>query len=69
MKTTFAVKHLDCASCSMVMEGICEDTPGVEKAEVDSRKRTLVVDHAESVKPEQLKQALDSEGYPVDIVP
>lgn len=68
MKTTFTVKHLDCASCAMVMEGICEDTPGVTKAEVNSKKRQLVVEHDEAVKPEQLKAALDGEGYPVDVV-
>lgn len=50
----------------MVMEGICEDTPGVTKAEVNTGKRLLTVEHDESVKPEQLKQALDKEGYPVE---
>lgn len=68
MKTTFAVTHLDCASCSMVMEGICEDMLGVTKAEVNVGKRQLVVEHDESVKPEALKQALDNEGYPVEKV-
>ena len=52
----------------MVMEGICEDTPGVTKAEVHVNKRQLVVEHDESVKPESLKQALDAEGYPVEKV-
>ena len=64
--TTFHVKHLDCTSCAMVMEGICEDTPGVQKAVVNSGKRQLTVEHDESVNPEALKQALDSEGYPVE---
>lgn len=66
MKTTFNVKHLDCASCVMVMEGICEDTPGVTKAEVNVGKRQLTVEHDETVNPEQLKTALDREGYPVE---
>lgn len=52
----------------MVMEGICEDTPGVSKAEVNARNRQLTVEHDETVKPEQLKHALDVEGYPVDVV-
>ncbi len=50
----------------MVIEGICEDTPGVKKAEVNTGKRLLTVEHDESVKPEQLKRALDKEGYPVE---
>lgn len=67
MKTTFKVKKLDCASCTMVIEGICEDTPGVRRAEVNAGKKQLVVEHDVSVKPEALQQALDSEGYPVEI--
>ena len=66
MKTTFKVKKIDCPSCVMVMEGICEDTPGITKAEVNVGKKQLVVEHDESVKLEQLKAALDKEGYPVE---
>jgi copper chaperone CopZ len=65
MKTTFKVKKLDCASCAMVIEGICEDTPGVTKAEVNAGKKQLVVEHDESVELEKLKAALTKEGYPV----
>lgn len=68
MKTTFKVLKLDCHSCSMVMEGICEDAPGVKKAEVNSIKRILVVEHEETIQPERLKQLLDEEGYPVEHV-
>lgn len=68
MTTTYDVKHLDCASCAMVMEGICEDTPGVTKAEVKVNKRQLVVEHDETVDPQSLKAALDAEGYPVEVV-
>ena len=64
--TSFKVLKLDCHSCAMVMEGICEDTPGVMKAEVNTGKRLLTIEHDDSVKPEQLKQALDKEGYPVE---
>lgn len=67
MKTTFTVKHLDCASCSIAMEGICEDTPGVTKAEVNARKRELVVEHDDSVAPGTLAQSLEKEGYPVEV--
>ncbi len=50
----------------MVMEGICEDTAGVTKAEVNTIKKTLTVEHDESVQPDQLQRALASEGYPVE---
>lgn len=68
MKTTFKVKRFDCASCALVMEGICEDTPGVHKAEVNSRTKVLTVEHEESVQPDALARALDAEGYPVEAV-
>ena len=68
MQTTFNVKHLDCASCAMVMEGICEDTPGVTKAEVNAGKRQLIVEHDQTVELNKLQQALDQEGYPVEVV-
>jgi len=66
--STFKVLKLDCHSCAMVMEGICEDTAGVTKAEVNSGKRIIVVEHEESVTPTALKQALDAEGYPVEVL-
>lgn len=50
----------------MVMEGICEDTPGVTKAEVNAAKRTLTVEHDELVKPEELEKSLSAQGYPVE---
>jgi len=67
MKTTFNVHHLDCASCKLVMEGICEDTPGVQKAEVLTGPKHLVVEHDETVDITKLKAALDAEGYPVEV--
>ncbi len=64
--TTFRVLKYDCASCAIVMEGICEDTPGVTKAEVNARARTLTVEHDESVQTDLLASALTDEGYPVE---
>lgn len=66
MTTKFRVLKYDCASCAMVMEGICEDTPGVQKAEVNARARTLTVEHDASVNPAALREALTTEGYPVE---
>lgn len=64
--TQFKVLKHDCASCTMVIEGIMEDTPGVTKAEVNSREKILTVEHADTVRPDALIQALDAEGYPVE---
>ncbi len=66
MITKYTIQKLDCHSCAMVIEGICEDTPGVKKAEVNSLQRVLTVEHDESVQPDTLKQSLDQEGYPVE---
>lgn len=67
MKTsTFKVLRLDCHSCAMVMEGICEDTAGVIKAEVNTIRRVLVVEHDEAVSSDDLAKALTVEGYPVE---
>jgi copper chaperone CopZ len=68
MKTsTFKLQKVECQSCVLVIEGICEDTPGVKRAEVNARDRTLTVEHDPSVAPEKLKQALDDKGYPVEV--
>lgn len=68
MKTRFKVLKYDCASCAIVMEGICEDTAGVQKAEVNAREQTLTVEHEDRVKPDDLGKALADEGYPVERV-
>lgn len=64
--TTFAVKKMDCQSCAIAIEGICEDTAGVTKAEVNARTKTLTVEHAESVDLVALATSLDAEGFPVE---
>lgn len=64
--STFRVLHYDCASCALVMEGICEDTPGVAKAVVDSRRKLLTVEHDEQLNTAALTKSLSDEGYPVE---
>ncbi len=67
-KTSYKVLHFNCASCALVMEGVCEDTPGVQKAVVNGRKKILTVDHDESVDLVKLTGALKDAGYPVEPV-
>ena len=66
MISKFTIHKLDCHSCSMVIEGICEDTQGVKKAEVNAIKRTLTVEHNETVTDVVLQKALGDGGYPVE---
>lgn len=66
--TTFKVLKHECASCTLVIEGLCEDTPGVQKAEMDIRRKLLHVEHDDSVTPKRLSETLRDEGYPVEIV-
>lgn len=66
--TTFRILDLECLSCAMEMEGICEDTAGVTKAEVKAVKQILVVEHDENLNVSEIKQALDKEGYSVEQV-
>lgn len=66
MKTTLDILKLDCQSCAMMIEGICEDTVGVKKAEVNARTRQLVVTH-ELPDTAPLQQALTAAGYPVQL--
>lgn len=66
MKSTFTIHKLDCHSCAMMIEGICEDLGGVEKAEVNARQRRLVVEHDQAVAPADIQTALSAAGYPVE---
>ena len=66
MTTIFKVIKHDCASCAMMMEGICEDTGGVTKAEVNALKKTLTVEHEPGLDLSALRSALRIAGYPVE---
>lgn len=67
MKTTFTLHALDCHSCAMMIEGICEDERGVTKAEVNVVRRQLTVEHDDQVTPGRLQAILNDGGYPVEI--
>lgn len=67
MTTVFKITHLNCASCAIAMEGICEDVPGVTKAEVHVGRKQLQVEHGDTVQVDLLQAALAKEGYPVEV--
>ena len=49
----------------MMIEGICEDLTGVQRAEVKVVQRQLLVDHDASVSADDIQRALAEGGYPV----
>jgi cation transport ATPase len=66
IKTIFQIKNLDCPSCAMAIEGICEDQPRVKKACVHVGKKQLVIEHEADAAINQLKSVLGREGYEVE---
>jgi copper chaperone CopZ len=66
MKTTYDIKKIDCQSCALMIEGICEDLAGVRTAEVNARQRQLVVEHEPTVTASDIVSALTAGGYPVE---
>ncbi len=65
MKTEFTVHKIECQSCVIMIESVCEDFPGVKKAEVQSRHRKLLVEHDASMNVQKLQETLTAAGYPV----
>jgi copper chaperone CopZ len=66
MKTSYDIKKLDCQSCVLMIEGLCEDMPGVQTAEVNARQRLLVVEHDSTVTASDIVSVLVTGGYPVE---
>ena len=65
MTTTFTINKIDCSSCVMMIESVCEDFPGVRQAEVQTKKMLLTVEHDTALDVSQLQSALQAAGYPV----
>lgn len=64
--TRLSILKMECSSCAILIEEISEETPGITKAEVDARKRTLTVEHETAEHVEQLRTALAEQGFPVE---
>ena len=67
MITSYTIHHLDCHSCAILIEGICEDIAGVDKAEVKATKKILKVSHNLS-DTTIIEKTLSAEGYPVELI-
>lgn len=66
MQTTLKVTKMECSSCAILMEEICEETTGVTRAEVDARKRTIAIECDSENALHAAMDALAKEGYPVE---
>lgn len=63
MKKTFAVSGMKCGHCKMNVENALKAVAGVSSAEANLDAANVTVDYDEAtVKPEQLKAAVDNSG-------
>ncbi len=63
--TTLHLTELGCASCVIDIEGALEALAGVTRAEVNTGRREVTVDHIPAVTGEALASALAAAGHPV----
>lgn len=63
---TLKVEGMTCATCKNAVEGALKKVAGVHKAEVDLNEKTATVQYDENATDvEQLKQAVEDQGYDV----
>lgn len=64
---TFLVKGMSCAACASSVESILKHTEGVQAAEVNFPQHQVKVVYDARVQPQDLKEALQSVGYDLDL--
>ena len=62
-KESFPVQGMHCASCALTIEKAIKNVPGVKSASVNFASEKAVIEHEESVTPQQLKEAVAKTGY------
>ena len=63
-----AIGGMHCSSCAMNIDGALEDLPGVVSADTSYAKATTKVTYDEAlVRIENIKKAIEAEGYTVTI--
>ena len=66
IEKTFNVPDMSCGHCKAAVEDELNELPGVEKANADVARGTVVVRYdAGEVSTEQLKHAIEEAGYAV----
>lgn len=70
MKKTFRVPDMFCPNCSMHLEGLEDDLPGVRRVSASYKKLTMEVDFDENVLSiQQIIHAANEKGYHPELVP
>ncbi|MCX6068614.1 MAG: cation transporter [Chloroflexi bacterium] len=64
LKKTFLVSDMHCANCSMRLESIEDDLPGIKEINASYHKQQMVVEFDETaVTDEQILAAVKKKGY------
>ena len=64
IKKTYSVPDMHCSNCSMKLEGIEDDLPGILEINASYHRQQMVVEFDESqVSEEQILAAVKKKGY------
>ena len=64
VKKVFRIPDMHCASCSMRLEGLEDEIPGVKQIRASYHRQEMIVEYDESrVTPEQVIEAARRLGY------
>jgi copper chaperone CopZ len=69
IKKTFKVPDMHCANCSMHLESIEDDLPGIKEISASYHKQTMIVEFDElKVSVDQILAAVKKKGYQAEFV-
>ena len=64
LKKTFRISDMHCANCSMRIESIEDDLPGIKEVNASYHKQNMVVEYDETqLTEEQIVAAIKKKGY------
>jgi copper chaperone CopZ len=64
LKKTFKIPDMHCANCSMRIESIEDDLPGIKQVNASYHKQNMVVEYDETrLTDEQIIAAVKKKGY------
>ncbi|MBE0698990.1 MAG: heavy-metal-associated domain-containing protein [Anaerolineaceae bacterium] len=65
-RITLIIKDMECPNCAMILEGIEDKLPGIQRAEASYHKGLMVVDYNEAqVSEETIRGEVMRMGYDV----
>ena len=69
LKKTFRIPDMHCANCSMRIEGIEDDLPGIKEVSASYHKQQMVVEYDETrLSDDQIIAAVKKKGYQASAV-